>query len=93
MTETMSFKDKLQVVGNIFFICMILGFSTLFLAFFAMIFLGDFIYDIQSMFFKISKEHFQMSMYSIMTGYKSLILLFFTFPWISIKLVLKKLKN
>lgn len=92
MEKEMSFKEKLQIVCDIFFKCMSLGFATLLIVFFAMIFMGNFVYKIHTMLFGITKNQFQVIMYSILTGYKSLIILFFVFPWISMKLVLKKIQ-
>lgn len=87
----MDFKEKLNVISNIFFNCMILGFATLLLVFFAMLFLDDFVFSFHSQMFNISREQFNVIMYSLLTGYKSLVILLFAFPWISIKLVLKKM--
>ena len=86
-------RDLLEAVAQVLLRCWIFGF--LLLLFWAVVFLvaSDVIYSLHGGMFDLSPHDLSVIHYSGMAFVKLCVFLFFLFPWIAIRLVLRKGKS
>ncbi len=82
--------DNLDIVARILIRCFIGGIFFLMVWFISFTFFGDCIYDFHSKWFPIPRQTFNAIHYAGMAFIKILLILFFLFPYIAIRLVSKK---
>ena len=75
------------IVRNFFMWCTIVNVLLLILSFLICAFAGDWIYGNHSKWFKISREAFNITIYSFLGLYKILVLVFNIVPWIALIIV------
>jgi hypothetical protein len=90
MNESSIFISDLEILSNILIRCFIIG--VLFITFWFIFFLlgGDLGYTIHAKWFQISRHEYDLLNYCGMALIKGCIFLFFLFPYIAIRMVLKK---
>jgi len=82
--------ELLEVVAKVLLWCWIFGFLllTLWAGFF--VFAGGVVYDLHGSMFRLSPHELSLIHYSGIAFVKLCVILFFFFPWLSIRLVLGK---
>jgi hypothetical protein len=88
--ETFSAAD-LDILARILIRCFIGGVLLLMVWFVSFTFAGDCIYGLHSRWFPIPRPVFDAIHYAGMAFFKILLILFFLFPYIAIRLVAKKM--
>jgi len=83
-------KTWLHDLACIFLGCFFLSIALLFLTFVFYLVAGDLGFSIHSKFFEISMHNYDLLIYYGMAFIKMCAILFFLFPYISIKLVIRK---
>ena len=84
-------NDLLDGVGSVLLRCFVLGFLFLLLWSGAYLLAGDLIYR-QGRLFSLTPHEIDLIHYCGMGFVKGCVLIFFLFPWVAIRLVLKKRK-
>ena len=74
---------------NFFGWCIVVNFGLQLLVFLFVAFGGNFVYRIHSKWFKISKEKFDSSIYSMMMFYKTMVIIFNVVPYIALTIIAK----
>ncbi|MDD5070864.1 MAG: hypothetical protein PHV17_09065 [Candidatus Omnitrophica bacterium] len=69
--------------------CCLINFGLLFFSFFMICFFGDFIFKVHGKWFKLPREKFDATIYSMLGGYKILIIFFNLVPYIVLKMIIK----
>ena len=87
---TDSTHDFLDTLGKILLRCSIFGFLLLLLWFGIFMLAGDLIYRLHGTMFGLSGHDLNVIHYCGMTFVKLSVILFFFFPWLAIRLVLRK---
>lgn len=82
--------ENLDILARILIRCFIVGILFLMIWFISFTFFGDCIYDFHSKWFPMPRETFNAIHYAGMAFIKILLMLFFLFPYIAIRLVSKK---
>ena len=85
-------NDLLAKIAGIFLWCLILSVILLFVWFVFYWFAGDWVFRLHTTWFELSKHEFDLINYCGMGLVKIYIILFFLFPYLAIKLVLRKKK-
>ena len=85
-------NNLLDVVAGILLRCFILSFCLLLLWFVLYLLAADWAYSIHSRWFEIDRHNFDLMNYYGMGILKIAAFLFFLFPFVSIKLILRKKK-
>lgn len=93
---TNSNHESFEVLGKILFRCWIFGFVLMFV--WAAVFIlagaftsvGDIIFDLHGSMFGLSRHELSLVHYSGMAAAKLIVIFFFFFPWLAIRLVLRK---
>ena len=85
--------NLLDRVAGIFFWCFLLCYALLLLWFVFYLFAGNWAYSIQAGWFELSKRDFALVNYWGIAFTKICAIIFFLFPYLSIKLVLRKKKK
>jgi heme/copper-type cytochrome/quinol oxidase subunit 2 len=87
-------KDKqnnlLEAVAGVFLRCFVLAVCLLLLWFVFYLLAGDWAYSIHSRWFELTRHEFTLMYYYLMAFIKIVTFLFFLFPYIFIKLILRK---
>ena len=83
-------NELLQSLASIFLRCFVLSFALLLLWFILYMAAGDWIYSINALWFEIGRRDFDTIHYCGMALVKVCAILFFLFPYLSIKLLLRK---
>jgi hypothetical protein len=90
MSEPLSTKEFFDALAKTLLRCWIFGFALLLLWAGAFLLMGDAIYRLHSEMFGLSKQELDLIFYCGIGLTKLLVLLFFFFPWLAIRLVLRK---
>lgn len=83
-------NNLLNQVASILLRCFLLTYALLLIWFFMMLFAGNWAYGIQACLFDISRHDFALTNYLGIAFTKICAIVFFLFPYISIKIVQKK---
>jgi len=75
------------VLKNFFMWCTIINFALLIVSAIMCTFLGDWVYPIHSKWFSISRDAFNVAIYSFIGLYKILIIMFNLVPWIALVII------
>jgi hypothetical protein len=92
-TMTDSTHDFFDTLAQILLRCWIFGFVLLLLWFGMYMLAGDVIYRLHGPMFGLSKHDLDVIHYCGMAFVKLIVILFFFFPWLAIRLVLRKAKG
>lgn len=90
MSGSTNVNEHLEIAAQILIRCFFMGFIILGFWFLSFVFAGELVYKIQSSWVKISIEQFYFISYTGMLVVKMVSFFFFLFPYIAIRLVLKK---
>jgi len=91
MANAGDIDEILQVTGQVLLRCLIIGISVLLLWWVALLFAGDLAYKIHSSaVVSVSREQFDVIHYTGLLMTKAVISILFFFPYIAIRLVLRK---
>ena len=82
--------DMLEVISQVLIRCVAMGVVVLFLWWGGLAFMGDLVYGVHSMLTPMSRQHFNVIHYAGMLTTKAAVSLLFFFPYIAIRLVVKK---
>lgn len=85
--------EVLEVTAQVLIRCAIMGVAVLFIWAAALQLMGDFAYTVHSCIVPMSRHHFNLIHYTGMLATKAAVSLLFFFPWIAIKLVIRKRKK
>jgi len=85
--------EWLEIVGKILLRCWVLGFLLLMVWFGMFMLAGNVIYDLHGGMFGLSPHELNIIHYCGMAFVKLVVICFFFFPWLSIRLVLRKAKG
>ncbi len=83
-------NNLLDAAAGVFLRCLLLSICVLLIWFFFFVFAADWSYSIHSRWFRIDRSSFDTTWYCGMGIVKLIAFMFFLFPYVSIKLVLKK---
>jgi heme/copper-type cytochrome/quinol oxidase subunit 2 len=83
----------LDVIAGLLIRCFLGGILLLTVWFLCFVFAGDWIYQLHSRWFAISRQELNAIHYSLMAVTKITLVLFFLLPYIAIRLVAKKREN
>ena len=91
MSNSSNIDEILQVTGQVLIRCLIMGISVLFIWWGALALAGDLAYKIHSSaVLSVSREQFDVIHYTGMLLTKAAITILFLFPYIGIRLVIRK---
>ncbi len=82
----------LDAVAGVLLRCFVLAFCLLLFSFVFYLLAADWAYSIHSRWFGISRHDFDLMYYYVMASFKMAAFLLFLFPFVSIKLILRKKK-
>ena len=82
--------QMLEVTGQVLLRCVIMGILALLIWWVALLFAGDLAYRVHSSFISITRQQFNLIHYAGMLTTKAIISLLFLFPYIAIRLVIRK---
>ena len=93
MNESLSFMDDLEILSSILIRCFVIG--VVFITFWFIFFLlgGDAGYTIHARLFQISRHEYDLLNYYGMAFVKGCNFLLFLFPYIAIRMVLRRMHN
>ena len=80
----------LDVLAGVFLRCFVLAVCLLLFSFVFYLLAGDWAYSIHSRWFQLTRHDFDLMYYYVMAFMKIASFLFFLFPYVSIKLILRK---
>jgi hypothetical protein len=89
MTESNNVNELFGTLAKILLRCFVMGYCLLLLWFVTFLFAGDMIYG-PAKWFGLTPHEVEMTHYCGLAFVKCLLLLFFLFPYIAIRLVLRK---
>jgi len=90
MNGSANLDASLRVVATILLWCFGLGIALLFIWFGLLVFMGDFVYEVHARFFQIPRQQFDTLHYQAMILTKMAIFGLFLFPYVGIRIVLRK---
>ena len=90
MCDSNSVNEILDVIGQVLIKCFIMGIFVLLFWWVALSLMGDLTYSVHSKIITISRQQFDMIHYTEMLMTKAVIFFLFLFPYISIRLVIRK---
>lgn len=91
MSDSNGAVAVLETVGQVLLRCFIMGFVLLLFWWVALLVMGDMVFGIHAKLMPaISRYQFEAIHYAGMLGFKAAIFILFFFPYVSIRLVLKK---
>lgn len=93
MSESLSTKEFFETLAKTLLRCWIFGFALLLLWTGAFLLKGEAVYRLHSEMFGLSKHELDLIFYCGIGLTKLLVLLFFFFPWLAIRLVLRTAKR
>jgi hypothetical protein len=83
-------NETLEVVSQVLIRCVVMGVVVLLFWWGGLAFMGDFVYDVHSKLTPMSRQQFDVIHYAGMLTTKAAVSLLFLFPYIAIRLVIKK---
>lgn len=90
MDESLNWYDGLEIISKVLIRCFVMGFILTLFWFCLFLFGGDIGFKTHSNLFQISRHEYDIMNYYGMAFAKACNFLFFLFPYIAIKLVLKR---
>jgi hypothetical protein len=90
MSTSSDVDQRLEVVGQVLVRCVVMGVIVLLLWWGALALMGDLTYAVHSKLTPITRQQFNVIHYAGMLTTKAAISLLFFFPYIAIRLVIKK---
>ena len=90
MSNSNNIDEILEVIGQVLIRCVIMGVLVLLIWWGALALMGDFTYNIHSQLTPMTKQAFNIIHYAGMQTTKAIVSLLFFFPYIAIRLVIKK---
>lgn len=90
MTESKNVNELLDTLAKILLRCFVLGYILLLIWFGAYVFGGDLIYGVHGKLFGLTQHEVNIIHYCGMAFVKCTALLFFLFPYIAVRLVMRK---
>jgi hypothetical protein len=84
--------EWLEVVAKILLRCWIIGFLLMLFSFVVFVLTGEIIHEIHGKMFGLSPHELDLIMYCGLGFFKLFVLIFYLFPWLAIRLVLRKAK-
>jgi hypothetical protein len=90
MSMTTQTREFLDVLARVLLRCWLFGFALLLIWLGLLLFGGEAVYRLHSQLFGLSKHELNVIMYCWLGSFKILILTFFFFPWLAIRLVLRQ---
>jgi hypothetical protein len=85
-----STNEKLDVLSQVLIRCVGMGVAVLLIWWAGLAFMGDRVYEMHSKLTSLSRQQFDVIHYAGMLATKAVVSLLFLFPYIAIRLVLKK---
>lgn len=85
-------SEWLEVVAKILLRCWIIGILLMLFSLAVFMLTGEIIYDVHGKMFGLSPHELDLIMYCGLGLFKVFVLIFFLFPWIALRLVLRKVK-
>jgi hypothetical protein len=92
MNNTIGTRDFFETLAGVLLRSWLLGFALLLLWTGAAFFAGDFVYDLHAQMFGLARHELDLIFYCGMGLLKLMVLVFLFFPWIAIKLELRRRK-
>ena len=89
MAESKTTIELLELLAGILLRCTVFGFVLMLLWFGIYMFLGDLVYDLHGWMFGLSEHELNLIHYCGMGLVKLFVFVFFLFPWLAIRLVLR----
>ena len=93
MNGSANLDESLRVVATILLWCFGLGLVLLLMWFGLLVFMGDFVYNVHARFFQISRQQFDSLHYLAMILAKMAVFGLFLFPYVGIRVVLRKTRR
>jgi len=93
MGNTSNTNEALEVVSQVLIRCVVMGVVVLLIWWAGLALMGDFVYAAHSKLTPVSRDHFNAIHYAGMLTTKAAVSLLFFFPYIAIRLVIKKRTN
>ena len=90
MGNSSNIDEILEVVGQVLVMCVVMGVIVLLIWWGALALMGDFTYSIHTKLTPMTKQTFNVIHYAGMQTTKAVVSLLFLFPYIAIRLVIKK---
>lgn len=90
MSDSAQVRELFDTLAKVLLRSTILGFLLLLVTFGAYLLGGEMFYQTQGGMFDLSKHELDLIFYCFLGFMKTLVLLFFLFPWIAIRLVLRQ---
>jgi len=90
MSNMSNTKEILEVVSQVLIRCVVMGVVVLFFWWGGLALMGNFVYGVHSKFIPMSREQFHVIHYAGFLTTKAAVSLLFFFPYIAIRLVIKK---
>lgn len=90
MSDSNSSNEVLELIGQVLIRCFIMGVLALFFWWGAVALMGDFVYSVHTRIIPISRQEFDVIHYTGMLLTKAAIFVLFFFPYVAIKLVVRK---
>ena len=87
---TDSTRDYFETLARVLLRCWIIGFLLLLFSFGMSMLMGDFVHQVHGTMFGLSPHEVDLIMYCWMGLLKLFVFVFFLFPWVAIRLVLRK---
>ena len=90
MSNVSDMDETLEVVGQVLIRCVVLGVAVLLIWWGGLALMGDFVYEVHSKLTPITRQQFNFIHYAGMLTTKAAVSLLFFFPYIAIRLVIKR---
>jgi len=90
MSDEIKTDEVLEVIGQVLIRCTIMGIAVLFIWWGALALMGDLAYRVHSALAPMTRAQFEIIHYVGMLGTKAAVSLLFFFPYIAIRLVLRR---
>jgi len=93
VSDSNSANEMLEVIGQVLIRCVVMGVLVLFFWWGALALVGDLAYSVHTKFAPLSRQQFDVIHYAGMLMTKAMISVLFLFPFIAIRLVIRKRKR
>ncbi len=90
MCDSNSANEMLEVIGQVLIKCFIMGVLVLLYWWGALALMGDFVYSVHTKIAPMTRQQFDVIHYAGMLMTKATIFVLFLFPYIAIRLVIRK---
>ncbi len=90
MDHSNTIDETLEVVGQVLIRCVVIGVVVLLIWWGALVLIGDLAYSVHSKIVPMTRAQFDIIQYTGMLATKAAVSLLFFFPYIAIRLVIKK---